>query len=29
VGIKHGEVLADTVAGLVPPEAQRLRLQRA
>jgi alkylhydroperoxidase family enzyme len=29
VGIKHGEVLADTVAGLAPAEAQRLRMQRA
>jgi alkylhydroperoxidase family enzyme len=29
VGIKHGEVLADTVAGLAPAEAERLRMQRA
>lgn len=29
VGIKHGEVLADTVAGLAPAEAQRVRMQRA
>ena len=29
VGIKHGEVLADTVAGLAPAEAERLRQQRA
>ena len=28
VGIKHGEVLADTVAGLAPAEADRLRAQR-
>ena len=29
VGISHGEVLADTVAGLAPAEAERLRVQRA
>ncbi len=29
VGVKHGEVLADTVAGLAPAEAERLRVQRA
>jgi alkylhydroperoxidase family enzyme len=29
VGVRHGEVLADTVAGLAPAEAERLRTQRA
>jgi alkylhydroperoxidase family enzyme len=29
VGIKHGEVMADTDAGLAPAEAERLRMQRA
>lgn len=29
VGVKHGEVLADTVAGLAPAEAERLHIQRA
>jgi hypothetical protein len=29
VGVRHGEVLADTVAGLAPAEAERLRIQRA
>ncbi len=29
VGVKHGEVLADTVAGLAPAEAGRLRMPRA
>ena len=29
VGIRHGEVLADTVAGLAPAEAERLNVKRA
>jgi alkylhydroperoxidase family enzyme len=29
VGVKHGEVMADTDAGLAPAEAERLRTQRA
>jgi alkylhydroperoxidase family enzyme len=29
VGVRHGEVLADTVAGLAPAEAERLSAQRA
>jgi alkylhydroperoxidase family enzyme len=29
VGLKHGEVMADTDAGLAPAEAERLRMQRA
>lgn len=29
VGVKHGEVMADTEAGLAPAEAERLRVQRA
>jgi alkylhydroperoxidase family enzyme len=29
VAVKHGEVMADTEAGLAPAEAERLRVQRA
>ncbi len=28
VGVRHGEVLADTDAGLAPEEAERLRASR-